>query len=135
MSPNSNAVLNHQYAGRDRDAASLPHFQHIFAVRIIRQLLPSYMWSEVLDWKAVRLRGNGRHHWQAAEKLRDNICGRWPARQSDDAYIGFRGKLPSVDALLAARTGRTQRRPMRDAFISHQLHVRKEHPPLARLAS
>jgi peptidyl-dipeptidase Dcp len=82
-----------------------PHFQHVFAGSGYSSAYYSYMWSEVLDADAFRaFEETGDIFDKAtAEKLRDNIYAAGGRRPSDDAYIGFRGKLPSVDALLARR--------------------------------
>lgn len=82
-----------------------PHFQHVFAGGGYSSAYYSYMWSEVLDADAFRAfeeRGD-IFDKATAQKLRDNIYAAGGRRKSDDAYIGFRGKLPSVDALLARR--------------------------------
>ena len=82
-----------------------PHFQHIFAGAHYSSAYYSYMWSEVLDADAFRaFEEKGDIFDKAtAAKLRDNIYAAGGRRRSDDAYIGFRGRLPSVDALLARR--------------------------------
>ncbi len=82
-----------------------PHFQHIFAGSGYASAYYSYMWSEVLDSDAFRAfeEKGDIFDRETASKLRDNIYAAGGRRSSDEAYIAFRGKLPSVDALLARR--------------------------------
>jgi peptidyl-dipeptidase Dcp len=82
-----------------------PHFQHIFAGSGYASAYYSYMWSEVLDSDAFRAFEEKGDIFdpQTAARLRDNIYAAGGRRSSDEAYIAFRGKLPSVDALLARR--------------------------------
>jgi peptidyl-dipeptidase Dcp len=82
-----------------------PHFQHIFAGSGYASAYYSYMWSEVLDSDAFRAFEETGDIFdpQTATKLRDNIYSAGGRQRSDEAYIAFRGKLPSVDALLARR--------------------------------
>jgi peptidyl-dipeptidase Dcp len=63
------------------------------------------MWSEVLDSDAFRAFEEKGDIFdpQTAARLRDNIYAAGGRRSSDEAYIAFRGRLPSVDALLARR--------------------------------
>ena len=83
----------------------LPHFQHIFAGSGYASAYYSYMWSEVLDSDAFRAFEEKGDIFDpdTATKLRDNIYSAGGRQRSDEAYIAFRGKLPSVDALLARR--------------------------------
>ncbi len=82
-----------------------PHFQHIFAGSGYASAYYSYMWSEVLDSDAFRAfeEKGDIFDRETAAKLRDNIYAAGGRRKSDEAYIAFRGRLPSVDALLARR--------------------------------
>ncbi|MGE3990549.1 M3 family metallopeptidase [Pseudorhodoplanes sp.] len=82
-----------------------PHFQHVFSGSSYSAAYYSYMWSEVLDADAFRAFEEAGDIFDGATagKLRDNIYSAGGRRRSDDAYIAFRGKLPSVDALLARR--------------------------------
>jgi peptidyl-dipeptidase Dcp len=63
------------------------------------------MWSEVLDADAFRAFEEAGDIFDpaTAERLRVNIYAAGGRRRSGEAYIAFRGKLPSVDALLARR--------------------------------
>ncbi len=82
-----------------------PHFQHVFAGGGYASAYYSYMWSEVLDADAFRAFEETGDIFDktTAAKLRDNIYAAGGRQRSDDAYIAFRGKLPSVDALLMRR--------------------------------
>ena len=82
-----------------------PHFQHIFAGASYSSAYYSYMWSEVLDADAFRAFEEAGDVFDpaTAHRLRDNIYAAGGRRASDEAYIAFRGKLPSVDALLERR--------------------------------
>ncbi len=83
----------------------LPHFQHIFAGSGYASAYYSYMWSEVLDSDAFRAFEEKGDIFdpQTASRLRDNIYSAGGRKRSEEAYIAFRGKLPSVDAMLARR--------------------------------
>ena len=82
-----------------------PHFQHVFSGSAYSAAYYSYMWSEVLDADAFRAFEEAGDIFdpETAGRLRDNIYAAGGRRTSDEAYIAFRGKLPSVDALLARR--------------------------------
>ncbi|MFN3350833.1 M3 family metallopeptidase [Pseudorhodoplanes sp.] len=82
-----------------------PHFQHVFAGSAYSAAYYSYMWSEVLDADAFRAFEEAGDIFDpaVAAKLRDNIYAAGGRRSSDEAYIAFRGKLPSPEALLARR--------------------------------
>jgi peptidyl-dipeptidase Dcp len=81
-----------------------PHFTHIFGGGYSAAYY-SYMWSEVLDadaFKAFEETGD-IFHAETARKLRDNIYAAGGLRESEAAYIAFRGRLPTPDALLVRR--------------------------------
>ena len=82
-----------------------PHFQHVFAGAHYSSAYYSYMWSEVLDADAFRAFEEAGDIFDpaTAARLRDSIYAAGGRRRSDEAYIAFRGKLPSADALLARR--------------------------------
>jgi len=82
-----------------------PHFQHVFAGASYSSAYYSYMWSEVLDADAFRAFEEAGDIFDpaTAAKLRDNVYAAGGRRTSDQAYIAFRGRLPSVDALLERR--------------------------------
>ncbi len=83
----------------------LPHFQHLFAGDGYASGYYSYMWSEVLDadaFEAFQETGNAFDP-TTAKKLRDFIYGAGNLRDPAEAYKAFRGRLPTVDALLKKR--------------------------------
>jgi peptidyl-dipeptidase Dcp len=83
----------------------LPHFQHLFSGSGYAAGYYSYMWSEVLDadaFEAFEETGNAFDP-ATAKRLRDYIYGAGNLREPADAYKAFRGRLPTVDALLKKR--------------------------------
>ena len=83
----------------------LPHFQHLFSGGGYAAGYYSYMWSEVLDadaFEAFEETGNA-FDAETAKSLRDFIYGAGNLRDPAEAYKAFRGRLPTVDALLKKR--------------------------------
>ena len=83
----------------------LPHFQHLFSGGGYAAGYYSYLWSEVLDadaFEAFSEAGNAFDP-ETARRLRDYIYGAGNLRDPAEAYQAFRGRLPSVDALLKKR--------------------------------
>jgi peptidyl-dipeptidase Dcp len=83
----------------------LPHFQHLFSGGGYAAAYYSYMWSEVLDadaFEAFTETGNAFDP-ATALRLRDFIYSAGNLRDPAEAYKAFRGRLPSVDALLKKR--------------------------------
>ncbi|MGE0627469.1 MAG: M3 family metallopeptidase [Hyphomicrobiaceae bacterium] len=82
-----------------------PHFAHVFSGDGYSSGYYSYMWSEVLDADAFAAFEETGDVFDAetSEKLRRFIYGAGGSRDETEAYIGFRGKLPSVDGLLRKR--------------------------------
>ncbi|PTM96378.1 M3 family metallopeptidase [Mycoplana dimorpha] len=79
-----------------------PHFQHVFSGDGYSAGYYSYMWSEVLDadaFAAFTETGDAFDPGMAA-KLKANIYSIGGAVDPEDAYKAFRGKLPSIDAML-----------------------------------
>ena len=82
-----------------------PHFLHVFSGDGYSAGYYSYMWSEVLDadaFAAFEETGNPFDP-DIARKLRDNVYSVGGSIDPEDAYKGFRGKLPSPDAMLAKK--------------------------------
>ena len=81
------------------------HFQHIFSGEGYAAGYYSYMWSEVLDADAFRAFEETGDVFDpaVAQRLHDHIYSAGGAQDPRDAYIAFRGRLPTVDALLARR--------------------------------
>jgi peptidyl-dipeptidase Dcp len=82
-----------------------PHFQHAFSGDGYSSAYYCYMWAEVLDADAFRAFEEAGDIFdpETAKRLRDNIYAAGGARDSEAAYIAFRGKLPSPEALLRRR--------------------------------
>jgi peptidyl-dipeptidase Dcp len=79
-----------------------PHFSHIFSGEGYASGYYSYMWSEVLDadaFAAFEETGDAFNP-AIAEKLKADIYSSGGSMDPEDAYIAFRGKLPSPDAML-----------------------------------
>ncbi|MCZ7660065.1 MAG: M3 family metallopeptidase [Xanthobacteraceae bacterium] len=81
------------------------HFQHIFAGEGYAAGYYGYMWSEVLDADAFRAFEEAGDVFDPAlaKRLHDHIYAAGGARDPREAYLAFRGRLPTVDALLARR--------------------------------
>jgi peptidyl-dipeptidase Dcp len=83
----------------------LPHFGHLFSGGGYAAGYYSYMWSEVLDadaFDAFEETGDAFDP-ATAKRLRDFIYSAGNLRDPVEAYTAFRGRLPSVDALLKKR--------------------------------
>lgn len=83
----------------------LPHFQHLFSGHSYAAAYYSYMWSEVLDADAFEAFEETGDVFDpaTAQRLRDFIYGAGNLRDPAEAYKAFRGRLPTVDALLKKR--------------------------------
>ena len=82
-----------------------PHFAHVFSGGGYAAAYYSYMWSEVLDADAFAafVEAGDDFDPATAKKLHDNIYAAGNRRDPADAYIAFRGRLPTPDALLRKR--------------------------------
>jgi peptidyl-dipeptidase Dcp len=83
----------------------LPHFQHLFSGGGYAAGYYSYMWSEVLDADAFEAFEETGDPFDAAtaKRLRDFIYSAGNLRDPAEAYKAFRGRLPTVDAMLKKR--------------------------------
>jgi peptidyl-dipeptidase Dcp len=82
-----------------------PHFGHVFAGDYYAAGYYSYLWSEVLDadaFEAFRETGNVFDP-ATARKLHDYVYSAGRLREAGDAYVRFRGRMPSHAALLKKR--------------------------------
>ncbi len=82
-----------------------PHFQHVFSGDGYSAGYYSYMWSEVMDADAFRAfeeTGNVFDPATAA-RLSEHVYAAGGSVPPDEAYTGFRGQLPGVEALLEGR--------------------------------
>ncbi len=82
-----------------------PHFPHIFSGDGYAAGYYSYLWSEVLDADAFDAFGEAGDIFDrdTARKLHDFIYAAGNRRPPDDAYRAFRGRMPSIQALLKKR--------------------------------
>lgn len=97
------ASLNMPKSIRMRHAT--PHFAHVFSGDGYSSAYYSYMWSEVMDADAFAAFEEKGDPFDAdlAQKLHDNIYAAGGSRDEKDLYLGFRGSMPSVNALLKGR--------------------------------
>ena len=99
----------------------LPHFQHLFSGGGYAAGYYSYMWSEVLDadaFEAFEETGDAFDP-ATAKRLRDFIYGAGNLRDPAEAYKAFRGRLPTVDALLKKRGLARRRLPrLRRCYVA-----------------
>ncbi|HYC02923.1 MAG TPA: M3 family metallopeptidase [Azospirillaceae bacterium] len=82
-----------------------PHFGHVFAGEGYSAGYYSYMWAEVLDtdgFQAFKEAGS-IFDKATAKKLQDNIYSVGNSRDPMEAYIAFRGRAPTTEALLRNR--------------------------------
>jgi peptidyl-dipeptidase Dcp len=81
----------------------IPHFQHIMGGYAAGYY--SYLWSEVMDADAFQAFEESGHIFDVklARRLHDHIYAAGGSRGAADAYVAFRGRLPSTQALLEKR--------------------------------
>ncbi|HXF53240.1 MAG TPA: M3 family metallopeptidase, partial [Hyphomicrobiaceae bacterium] len=81
-----------------------PHFNHVFAGGYAAGYY-SYLWSEVLDADAFAAFEEAGDIFDAAtaERLKRFIYSAGGSRKEEEAYLAFRGRMPSVDGLLRKR--------------------------------
>jgi peptidyl-dipeptidase Dcp len=82
-----------------------PHFLHIFSGSHYASGYYSYLWSEVLDADAFAAFQEAGDIFDpaTAKRLHDNVYSAGNRRDPAEAYVGFRGRLPTPDALLRKR--------------------------------
>jgi peptidyl-dipeptidase Dcp len=82
-----------------------PHFTHVFSGEGYASAYYSYLWSEVLDADAFNAFEEAGDPFDAAtaERLKRFVYSAGGLREPDEAYVAFRGRLPSVEPLLAKR--------------------------------
>jgi peptidyl-dipeptidase Dcp len=82
-----------------------PHFQHIFSGDHYAAGYYSYLWSEVLDADAFNAFEETGDVFDpaVARRLKEHVYAAGGARDPAEAYMAFRGKMPSVDPLLKKR--------------------------------
>jgi peptidyl-dipeptidase Dcp len=81
----------------------IPHFQHIMGGYAAGYY--SYLWSEVMDADAFQAFEESGHIFdgKVAQRLHDYIYAAGGSRDAADAYVAFRGRLPSTQPLLEKR--------------------------------
>ena len=81
-----------------------PHFAHVFAGDGYSAGYYSYLWSEMLDADGFgAFEENGIFDPETAESLRVNVLAAGNTRTPEEAYLAFRGRMPSVETLLERR--------------------------------
>ena len=82
-----------------------PHFAHIFSGDGYASGYYSYLWSEVLDADAFEAfsETGDIFHAETGKRLHDYVYSAGYLRDPAEAYVGFRGRLPTSDALLRKR--------------------------------
>ncbi|MBV6657209.1 MAG: M3 family metallopeptidase [Devosiaceae bacterium] len=82
-----------------------PHFQHIFSGGSYAAGYYSYMWSEVMDADAFAAFEEAGSPFAptVAAKLKEHIYAAGGATDPAVLYTAFRGRMPSVEALLEKR--------------------------------
>lgn len=82
-----------------------PHFQHIFSGGSYASGYYSYLWSEVMDADAFAAFKEAGSPFDAdvAAKLKTHVYSAGGATDPAALYTAFRGRMPTVDALLAKR--------------------------------
>lgn len=81
-----------------------PHFAHVFAGDGYSAGYYSYLWSEMLDADGFgAFEDHGIFDPETAEKLRANVLSAGNLRPPEEAYLAFRGRMPSVETLLERR--------------------------------
>jgi peptidyl-dipeptidase Dcp len=81
-----------------------PHFNHIFAGGYSAGYY-SYLWSEVLDADAFAAfeETGDIFDVETADRLKRFVHAAGGSRKEEEAYLAFRGRMPSVDGLLRKR--------------------------------
>jgi peptidyl-dipeptidase Dcp len=82
-----------------------PHFQHVFSGGAYASGYYSYLWSEVMDADAFAAftEAGSPFDKTVADRLREHILSAGGSSDPADLYKAFRGRMPTVDALLAKR--------------------------------
>ncbi len=82
-----------------------PHFAHVYSGDGYSAGYYSYMWSEVLDADAFQAFEETGDVFDAAmaKKLKDHVYSSGGSVEAEDAYVAFRGRMPSADAMIEKR--------------------------------
>ena len=81
-----------------------PYFKHIFGSDGYASGYYTYLWAEVLDTDGFELfKEKGIFDPETAQKFKENVLEKGGSEDPMVLYVNFRGKEPSVDALLRNR--------------------------------
>ena len=82
-----------------------PHFLHIFSGDSYSAGYYSYLWSDVLtaDAFGAFVEGKGPYDRAVADRLRKHVFSIGNTIDPAEAYRGFRGRDPKIDALMKKR--------------------------------
>jgi peptidyl-dipeptidase Dcp len=82
-----------------------PHFAHVFSGDGYASGYYSYLWSEVLDADAFEAFTEAGDIFDAetARRLHDNVYAAGYLRDPAEAYVAFRGRMPSTEPLIRKR--------------------------------
>ncbi len=96
-----------------------PHFAHVFSGNGYAAGYYSYLWADVLAADAFEAfqDAGGPFCRQTADRLARCILSAGGGREPEDLYISFRGKLPTVGALLRKRGFANHRQDPNDAAV------------------
>ena len=83
----------------------LPHFSHLFSGDSYSAGYYSYLWADTLVADAFEAftEGSGAYDPAIARRLHDEVLSRGNTVDAEEAYRAFRGRDPSVDALMRKR--------------------------------
>jgi len=83
----------------------IPHFSHIFSGDSHAAGYYSYLWAEVLDADAFDAFKDAGDPFapEVAKKLYDFIYSAGGREDAAEAYLAFRGRMPTVEPLLRQR--------------------------------
>jgi peptidyl-dipeptidase Dcp len=83
----------------------LPHFTHIFSGESYSAGYYSYLWAEVLGADAFEAFKEAGDPFapDVAKRLRNFIYAAGGRQDAAEAYVAFRGRIPTIDAVLRQR--------------------------------
>ena len=81
-----------------------PHFAHVFSGDGYSAQYYSYLWSEMLDADGFgAFEDAGIFDPATAERLRRHVLAAGNSQTPEQAYMAFRGRMPTIDTLLERR--------------------------------